>query len=97
VSDEREGFWFTMFGLVALLFGVLLGAALQHAADEHDTQVARDCGALFARGDTVAALRWDRRCLDYLPEEALVRIPPPTCDASRDPAVPGIPTEPSPH
>jgi hypothetical protein len=69
-SCQREGFWFTMFGLVALFFGVALGVALQHATGEHDIQVARACYALFARGDTVAALRRDRRCLDVLPEEA---------------------------
>jgi hypothetical protein len=69
-SCQREGFWFTMFGLVALLFGVLLGAALQHAADEHNIQVVRACYAIFAQGDTMAALRRDRRCLDVLPEEA---------------------------
>jgi hypothetical protein len=68
--DELDGFWFTVFGLVALFFGVVLGAALGRTMSEHDTQVARARCALFARGDTVAALRWDRRCLDVLPEDA---------------------------
>jgi hypothetical protein len=73
VSDEREGLWFTAVGLVGL-FLILLGfAVMRHdAADTPrcEATLARACYALFARGDTVAALRWDRRCLDVLPEEA---------------------------
>jgi hypothetical protein len=73
VSDEREGFWFTAVGLVGLFLIFLGFAVMRHVAADtprRDATLARDCGALFARGDTVAALRWDRRCLDYLPEEA---------------------------
>jgi hypothetical protein len=70
VSDERERLWFTMTGLAVLLLVVAFEVFMQRRAGGRDAQLARACYALFARGDTVAALRWDRRCLDVLPEEA---------------------------